>query len=200
MSNPVRSGECEKPARTELLRSCGTCSARVPRAMVEAAAGLKGKQGCLPPQSTASGFRVEETPGHGSDFVEEVEDSGCAPSVDGVRPCEEADVGVDLFGRGKRDAPVMDSVSAGSPVSLGEVCRHRCRRPDHLIGERLQGSGDSPDEGNGSISRVDCLLGHDEIAAGERVVHGHLRVVHALPNVEAGSDFKGRRRGDSSCP
>ena len=46
--------------------------------MVEAAAGLKDKQGCLSPQSSQSLLRVEETPGHGPDFIEEIEDVTCA--------------------------------------------------------------------------------------------------------------------------
>ena len=113
----------------------GSCSARVSRAMVEAAAGLKGKQGCLPLQCIVSGDGMKESPGHGPDFVEEVEDSGRTLPVDGVRPREEADVSVDLPSRGERDAPVMRSISTGSSVPLGEVCRHRCRRPDELIRE-----------------------------------------------------------------
>ena len=45
---PAHPGGCEK--------LCGSCSARVSRAMVEAATGLKGKQGCLPPQSPHHDF------------------------------------------------------------------------------------------------------------------------------------------------
>ena len=62
MSNPARPGERQKPACSELLKLCGNCSARVPRAMVEAAAGLMGKQGCLPPQSSQPFFWVEKAP------------------------------------------------------------------------------------------------------------------------------------------
>jgi hypothetical protein len=53
--------------------------------MVEAAARLMGKQGCLPPQSSQSFFWVEEAPGHGANLVEEVEDLGCMPFVGWVR-------------------------------------------------------------------------------------------------------------------
>ena len=105
--------------------------------------------------SCSDSLRVDQPPGHCADLVEEVEDSGGPTSVDRARPCEEADVGVDLLGRGEGDAPVANAVAAGSSVSLRQVCRHRCCRSDHLIGERLQRSGHPPDERDGLISRID---------------------------------------------
>ncbi len=42
------------------------------------------------------------------------------PAVDGAGDGEQATMAIDLLGRCERDAPVVDAVSAESPVALGE--------------------------------------------------------------------------------
>jgi hypothetical protein len=48
-------------------------------------------------QSAQSRFRVEEAPGEGSDFVEELDGGGGLCAVDGVGSGEETKMGVDLL-------------------------------------------------------------------------------------------------------
>ena len=55
---------------------------------------------------------MEEAPGDGTDFVEETECSGRLSAVEGTSPDEETEMGVDLFGGGIGDSPVMQSISA----------------------------------------------------------------------------------------
>ena len=76
-----------------------------------------GKQGCLPPQSTASGFWVEKTPGHGADVVEELQGVGCVSAMCGVREAEDPQVNINLLRGRIGDSEVVEPGPSGSPVA-----------------------------------------------------------------------------------
>ena len=71
-----------------------------------------------------SGFRMEETPGHGADVVEELESGYRSVSVEGTFMDEEPEVGVDLLSGAVRNTVVVKSISACSAGALSEVCWH----------------------------------------------------------------------------
>ena len=98
---------------------------------------------------------MQQPPGHGAHLVEEVEHLCCPFRIDGTGPGEEAEMSVDLFRRGERDAPVVDPVAARPPMALAEVRRYRRGTPDHLVGKALQGGGYPPDEGDGGGGRLE---------------------------------------------
>jgi hypothetical protein len=68
---------------------------------------------------------VEESPGEGSDVVEELDGGFGSGGVDGGCTEEDLQVGIDFFGGSVRDAEVMISISTGSPRTLGKICRNR---------------------------------------------------------------------------
>ena len=90
-------------------------------------------------------------------------------------------MGVDLFRGTVCDSPVVHSVAAGSSMAFGEIRGDRRCRPDDLIGEILQRSRNPEDERDGDAGSFEGLRVGDEAVCRERAVHGHLRVVHALP-------------------
>ena len=55
---------------------------------------------------------MEESPGEGTDVVEELEGGVGSLGVDGACPEEDLQVGVDFFRRGVGDPPVVISISA----------------------------------------------------------------------------------------
>ena len=59
-----------------------------------------------------SWFWVEETPGEGSNFVEELDSFGGLGGVDSASSGEEAKMGIDLFRGGVGNAPVVVAASA----------------------------------------------------------------------------------------
>ena len=61
--------------------------------------------------TSTSLFRVEEAPGKGAGFVEEVESGFASGSIDGAGFDQKTQVGVDFLRRGVGDAPVVHSVS-----------------------------------------------------------------------------------------
>ena len=67
---------------------------------------LKGGRDARP-HNIASGSRVEEAPGHGSDVVEELNGLSGGLSVDGTGTDEETKVSVDLVRRGVGDAVMV---------------------------------------------------------------------------------------------
>ena len=60
------------------------------------------------PLSGSSARGMEQAPGEGSDFVEELDGSGGLGAVDGAGTGEETKVSVDFFRGGVGDAPVVD--------------------------------------------------------------------------------------------
>jgi hypothetical protein len=68
--------------------------------------------------TSTSLFRVEETPGHGSDVVEEIECGFGLGSIDGTGFDQKAQVGIDLFSGAVGDAPVVDSIATGPAMAF----------------------------------------------------------------------------------
>ena len=68
---------------------------------------------------------MEEAPGDGSDFVKELESASGSGLIDGIRADEDSQVGVDLFGRGVGDPPMVDPITARTTVTFGEIRGHR---------------------------------------------------------------------------
>ncbi len=145
--------------------------------------------------------RMQQPPGYSSDFVEELESVIGLFTTNGICPGKKSKVAVNLFRRSVGDAPVVDPVSTATSMALCEVRRHRRCRPDHLVRDRLKGSGYLLYEQQCRSRRFDGLLGGDEVRFRERVVHGYLRVVHALPPVDGISVVKGSpAAGDAFHP
>ncbi len=92
-----------------------------------------------------------------------------------------ASSGCRLFGRSVGDSPVVRPVPSDPAVPFCEVSWNRACRPDHLIGNRLQRSGNPHHQ----LDRDSCCFeGYrmgNEVWLRGGVGHGHLRVVHALP-------------------
>ena len=76
-------------------------------------------------QKVQSGRWIEQTPSHGTYFIEGVHRFSCPASTDRPSVCEERQVGVDLFGRGVGDSPVVRPVSSKPAVAFSEVGRDR---------------------------------------------------------------------------
>ena len=85
----------------------------------------------MPPQSTASGLRVDQPPGHGADVVEELQGGGCLSAFRGVGEAENPEVDVDLL-RGSVGDPVV-----GEPVPSGTAVAWRPGAP--AVGRALWG-------------------------------------------------------------
>ena len=124
---------------------------------------------------------MEETPGHGSDFVKELDRLGDLRLGEGSSPNEETKVGIDLSGRGVCDAPVVQSISPGSRVTFREVRRYGRRRLNDLIGEALERSRNAHHERDGDAGGFEGLAVGDEAGCRKRTEHDHLLVVHASP-------------------
>ena len=103
-----------------------------------------------PGSAAGSGLRIEEAPGHGTDLIEEVEGDLDSVVIDSTSAGEETEVGIDLLGRGVGNAPVVKPISTCSAVSLAEICGNRAGGSDDLLGEALQRSWDSADQGQGN--------------------------------------------------
>ena len=68
---------------------------------------------------------MEESPGEGSDVVEELEGVVGTFGIDGTGTEEELEVGVDLFRRPVCDSPVVCAVFPGSSGPVCEIRRDR---------------------------------------------------------------------------
>ncbi len=75
--------------------------------------------------TSRSPFRVEKTPNHGSDVVEESEGCFGRGGVDDACTKEKLKVGVDLLCRAVGDAVVVHAVTACPPGTLGDIGRNR---------------------------------------------------------------------------
>ena len=75
---------------------------------------------------------MEQTPGHCADLIEELERILDTGPVDRSNLGEEPEVAVGFLGRGVVDPPQVRSVTTGPALSLGQVCRNRAGRADHL--------------------------------------------------------------------
>jgi len=82
----------------------------------------------------ASGPRVEEAPGDGSDFVEETDRRSGLFAVDGAGSGEEPEMRVDIFRGTVGDAPVVQSISPRSAVAFREIRGYRACGSNDLIG------------------------------------------------------------------
>ena len=81
---------------------------------------------------------MEEAPGEGAGFVEELESDIGSTGIDGACLDEELRVGVDFLRRSVGDSPVVVAVPTGSTVAFGEIRGYRRRRSNDLIGDGLQ--------------------------------------------------------------
>ena len=154
----------------------------------------------LAPTTIASRPWVDEAPGHGADVVEELQGGGCVIAFRAVGEAENPEVDVDLLRGSVGDLVVVEPVPSGTPVAFGEIRRDRRRCPYQLITDALQWCGYLQSKLDCDLGPLDGLVEGVEPGSRWRLVHGHLRVVHALRPAAVESDVKGRRRGDSSCP
>ena len=130
--------------------------------------------------------RVQQAPDHRADFVEKVEGVRGFGPINRMSVKEEAEVAIDLFGRGVSDPPVVKSISTGTPVPFGEIGGNRTGRSNHLVGDGFEWCWNSSDETDGKPRGFDGFRLGEERVSGERVRHDFLRVVH-MPSRTGGT-------------
>ena len=79
--------------------------------------------------------RMEQTPGHGSHLIEELEGDTRLCRVNSTDVGQQAKESIDLFGRAIGDSPVVKSISTRPTVAFAEIGRNGACGPYHLIGK-----------------------------------------------------------------
>ena len=124
-------------------------------------------------------LRIQEPPGHRADLIEGVHRFTGSVRADRPGVSEELQVAVDLFGRGVRDSPVVQSVSTKTAVAFRKIRRDRTCRPNHLICYGFQRSWNPHHEFDRDSCCFEGFRVGNEVGVCGGVGHGHLRVVHA---------------------
>ena len=105
-----RAGGC--PAR----RLSGRSRLR-PRTGVERQSCVGETEGGASPTLRGGAHRIDQTPGHGADVVEELQGGGCVSARRGVSEAKDPQVNIDLLCGSVGDSEVVEPVSSGTAVA-----------------------------------------------------------------------------------